>query len=201
MAVQTSSIRYRNWLRAIGVHLDAQGLHSVSILEANDGIVVRGSAPGSRSPLLLEFPDEASLTSPVKTPHQTGEPIPHRLFRGGYTRFLQALGERLDDSAASAISIVEATDFVTIGGIRPVAEEDGGVMYEPLDILLLPDDIQALIERPVANMSTDDVEQAQSAHTSAEHLTSRASTTVGTAIESVLLMIRLTQSPVARSRG
>lgn len=134
---------YEQRLRTIGSRLDSGGYHSVSIIEVDGGLIVRASAPGSRTPEVLEIADVDHSHIAQLAPMRGG--VPHRLFPNGYKGFLAALGQRLDRSQAAAIAIVEGTDFVTVGGIQPVAEESGGLAYEPLDILLLADDVRKLV--------------------------------------------------------
>lgn len=138
---------YEQRLRAIGARLDTGGYHAVTIVEVGGGLIVRASAPGSRTPEVLEIPDADGATPVQLARMRTG--VPHRLFPDGYKGFLSTLGRRLDRSDAAAISIVEGTDFVTVGGIQPVAEADGEIMFEPLDILLLPTDILTIAETPL----------------------------------------------------
>ena len=134
---------YEHRLRVVGAQLDEGGFHAVTIIEAEDGLLVRASSPGSRRPEVLEIP-EIDLAK-VASFSRRKDPVPHRLFPGGYEVFLAALGERLDRSRAEAISIVEGTDFITVGGIQPVAAEGDSITYEPLDILLLADDIRLIL--------------------------------------------------------
>lgn len=134
--------RYQERLRTIGARLDAGGYHSVTILEVDGGMVVRASAPGKRAPEVLEIVDGDSPPAFSAPPSQNR--VPHRLFSRGYAPFLAALGECLDRSQVAAIAIVEGTDFLTVAGIRPVAETGDQATYEPLDILLLAEDIEVV---------------------------------------------------------
>lgn len=182
-----SNRSYEERLRAIGGQLDRDGYHSITVLEVDGGLVVRASAHGSRTPEVLEVVND-DLPRAVAAPAEQNR-VPHRLFPGGYTRFLTALGQRLDSSRAAAIALVEGTDFVTVGGIRPVAEGDDGVTYEPLDILLLADDIQAIVEAmetrassrrsPDASESIAPVEAPQQRKTG---ITDRLTSTIGSAL-------------------
>ncbi|CAN5548323.1 hypothetical protein BH23CHL2_BH23CHL2_22380 [soil metagenome] len=191
---RSSNRSYEERLRAIGGQLNRDGYHSITILEVDGGLVVRASAHGSRTPEVLEVVDDHRLHA-VATPAEQNR-VPHRLFPGGYTQFLTAFGQRLDSSRAAAIAIVEGTDFVTVGGIRPVAEGDDGVTYEPLDILLLADDIQAIVEtmetrespRPTPDAS-ESIAPAEAPQRRKTGITDRLTSTIGSAL-------RL--SPVAR---
>lgn len=147
MQNKTRQPPYEQRLRTIGARLDTGGYHSVSIVEVDGGLIVRASAPGSRNPEVLEITD-VDTSSPAQLSRMRSG-VPHRLFPDGYKGFLAALGRRLDRSEAAAISIVEGTDFVTVGGIRPVAEADGEIAFEPLDILLLASDIDSISTLPV----------------------------------------------------
>ncbi len=114
------------------------------IVGVEDGLLVRASRAGSRHPELLEFVDGQAVPDGGE---MNSANVRRRLFPGGYAPFLEALGERLDQRAAVSISIVEGTDFVTVGGFSPVLIADDEIMYEALDILLLADDIIQLISQ------------------------------------------------------
>ena len=146
MPANVRQLPYEQRLRSIGSNLDSGGYHSVSIIEVDGGLIVRASAPGSRTPEVLEIQDDGIAIAAQLAPMRGG--VPHRLFSEGYKGFLAALGCRLDRSEAAAIAIVEGTDFVTIGGIRPAVDAEDEMTYEPLDILLLAEDIQALMVKP-----------------------------------------------------
>ena len=139
---RSNTQRYEERLKTIGRRLDAGGYHSVTILEVDGGLVVRASAPGKRTPEVLEIVDGDSDPAFSAPPSQNR--VPHRLFSRGYGPFLAALGERLDRGQAAAIAIVEGTDFLTVGGIKPVADAGDGMTYEPLDILLLAEEIETV---------------------------------------------------------
>ncbi|MEZ4521718.1 MAG: hypothetical protein R3A46_08790 [Thermomicrobiales bacterium] len=139
---------YQTRLQAIGARLDAGGFHTVSILEVEGGLIVRATAPGERTPQVIEIADNDETGQDENT--RAPDTVPHRLFPNGYRQFLAALGNRLDQGRAAAIAIVEGTDFVTVGGIQPVSESTEGVAYEPLDILLLPDDINEISRQPLS---------------------------------------------------
>jgi hypothetical protein len=79
--------------------------------------------------------------------------VRRRLFPGGYAPFLEVLGERLDQCAATAVSIVDGTDFVTVGGFVPVPLAQDEIIYEAMDLLLLAEDIaQLVLRRPSARV-------------------------------------------------
>lgn len=143
-----TQISLRERLRAIGNLLDARGFHAMVIAEVEGGMLVRASRKGSRHPEIIEFVDGDPL--PDETPDPRVE-VRRRLFPGGYAPFLEALGARLDRRRAIAITIVEGTDFVTVGGFAPLPVADGSQIYETLDLLLLPEDIRELVERGVAS--------------------------------------------------
>lgn len=145
---QQPEVSYRSRLRDIGLHLDAHGFHALAIIEAQDGLLVRASRAGSRAPELIEVANGDGRSVDAHLPSQHA--VPRKLFPQGYAPFLEALGARLDVSGAAAISIVEATDFVVVGGIQLVNDGPDGRAYEPLDLLLLPNDIRALLATPLA---------------------------------------------------
>lgn len=144
---QAPEVSYRSRLRDIGLHLDAHGFHALTIVEVQDGLLARASRAGSRAPELIEIANGHSLSVDARPSDR--QAVPRKLFPQGYAPFLEALGARLDVSRAAAISIVEATDFVVVGGIQLVNDGPEGRAYEPLDLLLLPNDIRALLATPL----------------------------------------------------
>jgi hypothetical protein len=137
---------YSQRLWDVGLHLDAHGFNALTIIEVRDGLLVRASRAGSRTPELIELANGDCLSGRLEAAHQ--HPVPRRLFPQGYAPFLEALGARLDVCQAAAISVVEANDFVVVGGIQLVQDGPDGRAYEPLELLLLPSDIQALLASP-----------------------------------------------------
>jgi hypothetical protein len=192
---------YEHRLRTIGARLDAGGYHSASIVEADEGLFVRASAPGSRTPEVLELQDFEPIHAAQLAPMRNG--VPHRLFPDGYKGFLAALGMQLDRSRAAAVAIVEGTDFVTVGGIHPVEEAEDGVTYEALDLLLLADDIQALLAQAEALRELEQQAAAQpltAPEQPADSLLDSAVNRVTALVDSALRMISFSQNP-ARTRG
>lgn len=193
--------RYEERLKTIGRQLDAGGYHSVSILEVDGGLVVRASAPGKRTPEVLEIVDGDSGPAFSAPPGQNR--VPHRLFSRGYAPFLTALGERLDRSKAAAIAIVEGTDFLTIGGIKPVADESDEATYEPLDILLLAEDIEVVTrqagEKSLGSRLFRTPDTNEPAVTTERGNTGLLGRVTGT-LDSALRMARIPQH-LARGRG
>ena len=191
---------YSQRLRRVGAMLDEGGYHAVAIIEADDGLVVRASSPGSRRPEVLEIP-ERDISLRGSRPGRS-DPVPHRLFPGGYETFLTTLGKRLDRSKAAAIAIVEGTDFVTVGGIQPVSAASDGVTYEPLDILLLADDIQLILsdadDSPPPESPVDNVPEEPPPSYEPEYESPRLSRFTSS-MDSALRMIAPQQA--ARARG
>jgi len=192
---------YEQRLRSIGARLDSGGYHSVSIIESEGGLLVRANAPGARTPEVLELPDADGIYAAQLAPMRNG--VPHRLFPDGYKGFLAALGRLLDRSQAAAIAIVEGTDFVTVGGIQPVEADGAGITFEPLDVLLLADDVRALIAQADALLEQERRE-AELAETPPEIANPSVVDTllhrVSAAVDSALRMITPTQN-TARTRG
>ncbi len=198
---QTGHQPYAQRLRAIGARLDTGGYHAVSIIEVDGGLVVRASAPGSRTPEVLEIPDVDTANPVQLTRMRSGSP--HRLFPDGYKGFLAALGQRLDRGGAQAIAIVEGTDFVTVGGIQPVAEADGDITFEPLDILLLATDIQSVATLPVEvdePVIPDAAAQPAPVAAGSHSMTGQLAERVGRAVEAIQRSLSLVLHP-ARQRG
>jgi hypothetical protein len=138
---------YRLRLHDIGYHLDTHGYNALTIIEVRDGLLVRASRAGSRDPELIEVAIGDRLSAGKPGLQQL---TPRRLFPHGYAPFLEALGARLDACGAAGITLVEANDFVVVGGIQPVCNGAGGPAYEPIELLLLPGDIQTLLAQPIA---------------------------------------------------
>ncbi len=171
MPAKDRRIPYEHRLRSIGSRLDSGGYHSVSIIEVDGGLIVRASALGSRTPEVLEIADDGVVQNAQFAPKRGG--VPHRLFSQGYKGFLTALGRRLDCSEAAAVAIVEGTDFVTVGGIRPVTDGEDEMAYEPLDILLLAEDIQAIMLETDSHAASEDMPTAPTGTAQPEPRSSR----------------------------
>jgi hypothetical protein len=201
MVTTGHGLPYEQRLRTIGARLDSGGYHSASIIEAEGGLIVRASAPGSRTPEVLEVAEFDGSHAAQLAPMRGG--VPHRLFPNGYKGFLTALGRLLDRSEAAAIVIVEVTDFVTVGGIQPVAEESDGTTYEPLDILLLAEDIRALIAKAEAVLEFESA-QAMTINDPAvaanDSIVDAVVHRISTAVDSMLRVVSSANNP-ARSRG
>jgi hypothetical protein len=201
MTTSDRRIPYEHRLRSVGSSLDSGGYHSVAIIEVDGGLIVSASAPGSRTPEVLEIPDESVVH--IAQPAQMRGGVPHRLFSQGYKGFLAALGRRLDYSEAAAVAIVEGTDFVTVGGIRPVADDEDEMTYEPLDILLLAEDIQTIMLEVDSRAASQNVPIAPSGPAQPEPRSSRfdsvTSRVVGV-VDSALRMVSAGDHP-ARLRN
>jgi hypothetical protein len=190
---------YSTRLRDIGGVLDARGCHALAVVEVEGGFLVRASSKGSRLPELFEFLDGDALPQDAL---ESRPDVRRRLFPGGYAPFLEALGARLDRRGALSISIVEGTDFLTVGGFAPVALEDGEIAYEALDLLLLPEDILALLgsgtdagrdaERPTAPARESVSSRPQPA---------AGQNPVGAAAASVARMLGIARPQASRMRG
>lgn len=138
-----SAGRHATRLLAIGRQLDAKQLHSVTIVEIDDGYVIRASHHTHRQPVLIEAP-HAEFTPDTAVPptaRQSGEGRTNRslLCGGGYSTVLHALGRRLDQQQATAIAISEGQHFVAVS----LHTADGAVAEE----LYLADDLARLIAR------------------------------------------------------
>lgn len=126
-------------LLALGQRMDAEGLHSIALIEADDGYIVRASHPGHRQPVLIEAPHGQPpialppAPSPAVAPE--GRPL---LCRHGYATALHALGLRLDRQCATALAISEGEHFVAVC-MQPAGSN------APREELFLADDLAQLI--------------------------------------------------------
>jgi hypothetical protein len=95
---------------------------------------------------------------------------------------------------------VEGTDFVVVGGIQLVSEGPEGRAYEPLDLLLLPADIQALLAAPPAGQPARLLKTAHSAPARPPvQAESRGIQTSGLG-DAVLRLTHALRSPIPRFR-
>ena len=140
---------YQNRLRVIGRQLDLGGYGAINLLEIPGGFLVRAMRPGARAPDALEYPhgEFPELLARAVAARGEGErrPRPHPLLPSGYEDFLRALGHRLDEQQAEAITVAELEGFVAVGGLARVER------YERTDIapfqrLLRAEDIGALLD-------------------------------------------------------
>jgi hypothetical protein len=107
-------------LRTIGRQLDIYGYHSVVIVEAEGGFLVRAKRNRARQPQALEFPDRDFPRLVASAIHEEAaeEKRIHQseLTPTGYEDLLRALGYRLDELTAEAIVITELEDSLVVAG-------------------------------------------------------------------------------------
>lgn len=141
---------YQNRLRVIGRQLDLYRHGSVKIVEVPGGFLVRGTIPGSRTPETLAFHDRffpQFVTSAIGM--RRGGPrqrSPSPLLTTGYEDFCRALGFRLDEEGAQAVSITELGDRVAVRGVR----RSGGAADQraaPFRWMMGPNDIAELLDQ------------------------------------------------------
>ncbi len=140
---------YQNRLRVIGRELDVAGYRSVNLVEIGAGFVVRVLRPGGRIPEALEFPhtDFPDLFAAAFAGRQSGgrERRNHPLLPTGYEDFMRALGYRLDEWCAEAITVTELDTFIAVNGVGRV-DSYHETSIGPFQTLLRPDDIAELID-------------------------------------------------------
>jgi hypothetical protein len=120
--------------------LDAERLHSIAVVETDDGYIVRASHPDHRRPLLIEAPHTQPPATALPAPMaraSVAEGMP-LLCRSGYANALYALGCRLDRQHATSITISEGEHFVAVC-LRPA---DAAA---PREELFLADDLTQLL--------------------------------------------------------
>jgi hypothetical protein len=178
---------YRERLGAIGRLLDARGCHAMVIAEVEGGMLVRAS----------EFVDGDPLPDATLDPRLG---VRRRLFPGGYAPFLEVLGDRLDRRRATSVAIVEGTDFVTVGGFAPIPLADGSEIYETLDLLLLPEDISALVARGIVP-DAPPASEPVAARVPASAASASAAAPLGTALASFTRLLGLVRPQASRLRG
>jgi CheY-like chemotaxis protein len=153
---------YQNRLRAIGRQLDLYSYRAVNVLEVQGGFLVRGSIAGQRAPQALEFADRdfPQLLATAIAGRGEGERLRSRspLLTTGYEDFLRALGCRLDQHLAEAITISELGDIVAVGGVAKV-DGYGQTTIEPLQWLMQPDDIAFMLDEAYRRRATSGTPQ------------------------------------------
>lgn len=140
---------YQNRLRVIGRQLDLYGYRAINLLEVGGGFLVRALAPTSRTPEALEFSDRdfPQLLAGAIEARGQGDRMRGKtsLLPTGYEDFLRALGYRLDQSRAEAITVSELESFLAVGGVAMIAGR-GDTTVGPFQDLMRPDDIAYLLE-------------------------------------------------------
>ncbi|MGI8967534.1 MAG: hypothetical protein ACR2GA_00310 [Chloroflexota bacterium] len=140
---------YQNRLRVIGRQLDLAGYRSVNLLEIAGGFLVRVMQPGERVSEALEFPHTDFPDLLTAALAARGEGVRrrknHPLVQTGYEDFLRALGYRLDEQYAEAITITELDGFVAVNGVAP-ANGYHETTIQPFQTLLRPDDVAQLLD-------------------------------------------------------
>lgn len=143
-------LTYQNRLRAIGRHLDVYGFRRIYILEVEGGFVVRATAANGRETETLEFADQhfPQLLASCAAKRGEGErykPVPGNLLPTGYEDFLRAVGYRLDQHAAEAITISELDDLAVVSGVGRV-DEYGVTRFGPLQWLLRRPEVERMLD-------------------------------------------------------
>lgn len=141
-------LTYQNRLRVIGRQLDQYGYRSINLVEVRGGFVARCLPPKSRVPEALEFSDRdyPQLMANTYATSTNAEPrYMQHLLPTGYEDFLRALGHRLDERGAEAITIAELDGLVVVGGhVR--AEGYTDTVINPFHEMLRSDDIEFLLD-------------------------------------------------------
>lgn len=140
---------YQNRLRAIGRQLDLYNHQSINLMEVGGGILVRASSAGSRSPEALEFVDadfSHLLRGGIAARGEGERPRSRtKLVPTGYEDFLRAVGYRLDQLMAAAVTITELDEFFAIGGVGSM-DRHGHAGIGPIQMLLYADDITFILD-------------------------------------------------------
>lgn len=140
---------YQNRLRVIGRQLDLYGYRSINLLEVGGGFLVRALPAGGRTPEALEFADRdfPQLVAGAIAARGEGERLhaASPLLPTGYEDFLRALGYRLDQQRAEAITIGELESFVAVGGVA-LLDGRGHSTIGPFQELMRPNEINFLLE-------------------------------------------------------
>lgn len=146
---------YQNRLRVIGRQLDQKGLRSISILEVNDGFVVRAMNSDGEAER-LDFLNEDFLKTLKEALGTRG--LGTRLFSTsvlfptGYEDFLRAYGYTLDEKRVEMMTLTELDGSLILSGLKRHLTGDGP-LFESCYQLLGPDEINALLEEAVRRRS------------------------------------------------
>jgi hypothetical protein len=139
---------YQNRLRVIGRQLDQYGYKSINLVEVRGGFVARCLPPKSRVPEALEFSDRdfPQLMAGTYTTNANAEPrFTPNLLPTGYEDFLRALGHRLDERGAEAITIAEFDSLVVVGGLVR-AEGYTDTVINPFHEMMRREEIELLLD-------------------------------------------------------
>ncbi len=141
---------YQNRLRVLGRHIDAERLHSITLIEIPAGFVLRATRATDPWPVLFEFDDRKLAKLLRRAPEQRGMPAPYReasyLIPDGYENMLRALGFELDQRIAENVVITELPSLLAVTGFEPVLGY-GESSYRPFSDPLDPHDIVDMIQR------------------------------------------------------
>ncbi len=141
---------YQNRLRVIGRHLDVYGFRRVNILEVEGGFIVRATPSGNRGVETLEFVDHqfvqliVTAASGRGAGERSGSSV-GKLIPTGYEDFLRAVGYRLDEHAAEAVTVSELEEIAVVGGVGRV-DETGVSRYGPIQWLFYPNDVSNMLD-------------------------------------------------------
>jgi hypothetical protein len=143
---------YQNRLRVLGRFIDAEMLHSITLIEIADGFILRAMRDTNPWPLLIEFDDRKTSKMLRRAPDDRGSQPPHResrdLIPDGYENMLRALGFELDQRIAENIVITELPSFIAFSGFEPVLGY-GEASFRPFSEPLAPPDIISMLRRAI----------------------------------------------------
>jgi len=141
---------YENRLRVIGRQLDVMRYRSVNILEVTGGFVVRAMPSLGRAPEAMEFTDRdfpVLVRDGIMSRGEKGRvraSVPY--LPTGYEDFLRALGHRLDEKGAEAVTIAELEGLIAVSMVTVVNTYESETLA-PSQLLLGAEEISALLDR------------------------------------------------------
>ncbi|MEX1157733.1 MAG: response regulator [Thermomicrobiales bacterium] len=138
---------YQNRMRVVGRELDLSEFRSVSIWEVGGGFLARGIRPGRRTPEALEFLDRDFPQLVAVTARGDGE---RRLTRAellptGYEDLFRAIGRRLDEQLAEAVTLSELSQTIIVTGLTKV-DGSAHVTPQPFEWVLGAEETAAVLD-------------------------------------------------------
>lgn len=110
---------YQNRMRVIGREMDVSEFRAVSLWEVGGGFLARGTRTGHRTPEALEFLDRDFQQLVAVTARGDGERRQRSgaLVPTGYEDVFRAIGRRLDDQLAEAVTLSELSASIVVSGL------------------------------------------------------------------------------------
>ncbi len=150
-------LSYQNRLRVTGRFLDGHRLHTATVIEVQNGFVLRASRSNEPWPQVVELSDRqlANMLRESIQARGESEPIPEirDLIPTGYEDLFRAIGYELDQRVAESIVLSELPSFLALSGYEPVFGL-GEPTYQQFSDAIGAEEVALILQRAVSRRGT-----------------------------------------------